>query len=351
MSTIVHVGIHKTGSTTLQNLLAKHRGALAAQGVHYPADPGAEWTAAHRLACWLSAPRAFDGPNDLFTMEREVFSQRTGARDVSTADYLGTLVTDLPATLLSSEVFETFNRAELARLRSFVGPIDRFVLYVRNGIDYLHSCWSAKVRWGYTGTFAGFLRAALDFEAATPIRGPLLFAQLLADCFGHDRIAVRNLATASMYPRGLFGDFVEGELKLEAIEGIETSMRANASPPHEVTEVTRAINVRSASLRPGHAERFHNALRIAMAGPDAAKYLHEFSGCLEPVIKPISIRDLAPERISTAGVIRDLDAPLATLFSGWKFEWDEQQPTCENGELMAALDDCEAFTRLQKETE
>lgn len=284
-------------------------------------------------------------------MEREVFSQRTGARDVSAADYSGALATDLPVTLMSSEVFETFNRAELARLRSFVGPINRFVLYVRNGIDYLHSCWSAKVRWGYAGTFAGFLRAALDFEAATPIRGPLLFAQLLADCFGHDRIVVRNLATASMHPRGLFGDFVEGELKLEAIEGIETSMRANASPPHEVTEVTRAINVRSASLRPGHAERFHNALRVAMAGPDAAKYLDEFRNWLEPVIKPVAIRDFAPARISADGSIKNLGAPLASLFPGWKFPWDEQRPACETEDLMAALDHCEAFTRLQKETE
>jgi hypothetical protein len=346
MTTIVHVGLHKTGTTTLQDFLAKNRGVLAENGVHYPADPHSEWSGSHRLACWLSSPRALDGPNDLFTPEREVFSRRIGAHNSSAADFRGSLATDLPVTLLSSEIFETYNRAELTFLRSFVGPIDRFVLYVRNGIGYIHSCWSAKVHWGYTGTFAGFLRATLDFAPATPVFGPLRFTQLLFDCFGHDKVSVRNLATASTHSRGLVGDFLEGELKLGAIEGLETSLRSNVSPSHAVTEVERALNIRAASSQTEKADESRNALQAALAGPAGARMLEEFTRRLAPIMKTIAIGELGSARISADGSIRDLGEPLASLFSDWRFGLDERKPSCETQDLLAALEHCEVFTRL-----
>ena len=342
MRTIVHVGFHKTGTTTLQDCLSQHRELLAAEGVHYPADPHCKWAGTHRLACWLSSPRALDGPNDLFTPGRERFSEMTGARNCSSAYYLGALMSDLPVTVLSSEIFETFNRAELSRLRSFVGPIDRFVLYVRNGIDYIYSCWSARVREGYTRTFAEFLRATVDFEAATPLRGPLLFTQLLNECFGQDRIVVRNLATASLHPRRLIGYFLEEELKLEPSEAMDRNLRSNVSPPYVVTEVMRMQNLRAGSSRAESRKALNNAL----SGPDGAEVLDEFTRRLAPVMKTISIGQLAPARISSDGSIRDLGEPLGSLFSGWRFELDEQRPTCGTQDLLAALEHCDTFTGL-----
>jgi hypothetical protein len=50
---IVHAGTHKTGTTTVQNLMAAHRTELAAAGLHYPAleAKGRDHNAlAHRLA-------------------------------------------------------------------------------------------------------------------------------------------------------------------------------------------------------------------------------------------------------------------------------------------------------------
>jgi hypothetical protein len=55
---IVHAGTHKTGTTTVQDLLASHRTQLAAAGVHYPAlQPGERDhnSLAHRLATCTQA--------------------------------------------------------------------------------------------------------------------------------------------------------------------------------------------------------------------------------------------------------------------------------------------------------
>ena len=63
-------------------------------------------------------------------------------------------------------------------------------------------------------------------------------------------------------------------------------------------------------------------------------------------MKTIAIGDLAPVRISANGAIKDLGEPLASLFSDWRFDLNEQRPTCETQDLTAALNHCETFTRL-----
>ena len=52
---ILHIGTHKTGTTTLQSMLESNSEALAANGFTYPAMP-LKWKHAHinRNAYWLS---------------------------------------------------------------------------------------------------------------------------------------------------------------------------------------------------------------------------------------------------------------------------------------------------------
>ena len=38
MELVLHAGIHRTGTTSLQRLLAKNRAALAAEGIAYPGE-------------------------------------------------------------------------------------------------------------------------------------------------------------------------------------------------------------------------------------------------------------------------------------------------------------------------
>lgn len=349
-TTIVHAGLHRTGTTTLQDFLAKHRDWLAEQGVHYPPDMHGEWAGHHRLACRLSSGRAFDGPNDLFTAEREVFSEMIGARKMALEAFAPGMATDLPVTLLSSEIFGAFDAAELADLQSFVGPIDRFVLYVRNGVDFIHSCWAAKVRWGHQGSFDAFLRATVEFEPMTPVRGPLRFAELLIDRFGADRIKIRSFDAALAHPRGLIGDFIQGELGLAELKGLETNLWSHVSPPVVVTEVQRALNIRAGPARPGVAPSSHVALRAALAGASGGGMLADFTRRLAPIMKTIAIGDLRPVGLASVGSLQFLEEPLATLLWGWRFPLDETAPWCATKDLMRAFEGCESFARLSMTT-
>lgn len=345
-TTIIHAGLHKTGTTTLQDFCADNRNWLAERGVHYPADLYDEWAGHHRLACRLSSARPSNGCNDLFTPEREVFSEAIGARKQPLEAFSPAISTDLAFSLLSSEIFETFNAVELANLESFLGHIDRFVLYVRNGVSYIFSCWSAKVNWGYTGSFDTFLRATVEFEPMTPVLGPIRFVDLLIERFGKDRIKVRSLDAALQHPRGLIGDFVEQELGLAEPKGLATNLRSNASPPAVVTEVQRALNVLAGPSRPGIAPASHNTLRTALAGPNGEEMLADFEHRLTPIMKTITIGHLRPAEIARDGSIASLSEPLAHVFADWRLAFDERAWWCETEELLRALAQCESFAQV-----
>lgn len=186
--TIVHAGFHKTGTTTLQQGLAATRTWLDQHGLVYPVEHCGVMPAQHELACKLCSPRGSGGPNDLFLPEREAFADAIGARVGAPANVPPSACSMHACRLISSEIFSTFDESEIRGLAAAVEPIDRFILYVRNGISFIYSCWAAKVSWGHQGEFDEFLRASLDFEPATPIVGPLLYVEMLIELFGSNRV-------------------------------------------------------------------------------------------------------------------------------------------------------------------
>src|SRR5579872_2464653 len=98
MPTVLHIGLHKTGTSTLQEALADRVDWLARRGVHYPLERGSRG-GAHKLACWLSTPRNNAGPNDLFFPERERFAAEINARACNADEFDGLLATSLPMRL------------------------------------------------------------------------------------------------------------------------------------------------------------------------------------------------------------------------------------------------------------
>lgn len=154
--TVVHAGFHKTGTKTLQGFFATHREWLADKYVCYPPTLSGDLTGHHRLACWCGSPRTACWPNDLFVAEREIIAEISAARTLTAEGLQQTLSTSHPLRLLSSEIIGTFDAREFANFRSVVDPIDRIVVYIRNGIIFIYSCWAAKVRWGHRGSFMDF---------------------------------------------------------------------------------------------------------------------------------------------------------------------------------------------------
>ncbi len=344
--TVVHAGFHKTGTKTLQGFFATHREWLTDKGVCYPPTLSGDLTGHSRLACWCGSPRTTRGPNDLFVSEREIFAEMSAARTLTAEDLQQTLYTSHPLCLLSSEIIGTFDAREFANFRSFVDPIDRIVLYFRNGIKYIYSCWAAKVRWGHRGSFDRFLREAVNFQPATPLAGPLQFADFLIDTLGPDQLSVRSFDAALKHPRGLIGDFIEEELGLTDTIGLSTNQILNASPSPIVTEVLRAMNISAGPETNPNFQVSHARLRKATAGQHGRQLLDDFTQKIAPIMKTAAIGDLHPPAIVEDGSIDVRTFRSAHLFKDWKFPLEESVLWAETDSLMQILGGFRVFEEL-----
>jgi hypothetical protein len=343
---VVHVGFHKTGTKTLQNFFATHREWLAEKGVCYPPTLSGDLTGHHRLACWFGSRRTAWGPNDLFVAEREIFAEMSAARTQTAEGLQQTLSTSYPLCLLSSEIIGTFDAKELATFRSFVGHIDRIVLYIRNGIKFIYSCWATKVRWGHQGSFDGFLREAVNFHPATPLIGPLQFADLLIDTLGIDRLSVRSFDAALKHPRGLIGDFIEEELGLFDTSAHSANQILNASPSPIVTELLRALNISLGSATIPNFQVSLARLRKATAGAHGKQLLDDFAQKIAPIMRSATIGDLRPATIGVDGSIEVRTSRSVRLFGDWKFPLDESVFWAETDSLMQILGRFSIFEQL-----
>ena len=161
---IVHAGSHKTGTTSLQGVLAARRAELAVAGIHYPALGGKTRNhnaLAHRLATC--------GDDELAELRRQLATvpARLGARS------------DGAALLLSAEEFSTRighldpwvgfddgtywerRRAYLARLRAVLpeGARTEVFLCLRDHESYAHSLYATKMLSGKIRvSFGDFVR-------------------------------------------------------------------------------------------------------------------------------------------------------------------------------------------------
>ncbi|HEY5409783.1 MAG TPA: hypothetical protein VIJ94_03545 [Caulobacteraceae bacterium] len=318
---------------------------MARVGLSYPRDPGGAG-GHHAIACSLSGPRPPGDVNDLFQPEREAFAIRNGARIAGREMCSGLSPQDGRLTILSSEIFSTFDAGETAALAAFAAPVDRWVAYVRNGIDFIHACWSTKVRWGYGRDFDAFLAAAVTGQQDGCIQGPINYFELLSRTFGEDRLHLRHYEAALAHPRGIAGDFLEAELGFEGL-GFEAAT-ANASPSAAFTELARAV-ASEAGAGPGGSRPAGHGRFAALARSSVGKQLvAALLPIVEQVMRSISIADVR----AGGGVIRAdgslvVETPsLADKLAAWRFPILQTCSFARLEELQDRLDGAPAYGRL-----
>jgi hypothetical protein len=222
---IVHIGTHKTATTSLQRHLAKNRAALAARGILYP-DYDLIGRGGHYAH--LGIVNALSGQHDkLGVADAQAFFAAVMAR-----------VPDHDATILSAEPFYRhvayaeagavppeperywpLRRAYVERVRELFAPHPVEVVVVfRRQADYAHSLYQEQIKsTRYREDFRGFrpqfwyhfdyLGQARAWAAAFALR-PLRFEDLVAggdpvaafgahlglDLSGPERVSQQNLS-------------------------------------------------------------------------------------------------------------------------------------------------------------
>lgn len=219
----VHIGMFKSGSTTVQAFMAAAAELLSARNVLYPEVGRGKALAHHRLARELNDLNA---PNSqaLWREAREFFK-----------------VNEDSTIVLSSEGFES---VEPEKLREALGNTrTRIVCYIRESTKRLPSAYTQNTKYGFN--LANFDQYFDGSQVRTSPKW--CYSKLLlpwAVAFGPENVRVRSLEPSVLNGSDLIQDFLSilGLQQNEILQLSQAAERFNVSPGWKTVETLRAVH-------------------------------------------------------------------------------------------------------------
>jgi hypothetical protein len=156
---VLHVGLHKTGTTFLQTVFETNRDMLAEQGINYPGGPGEP---AQRMAAWDLRGRRSPGSKD----QRQV-----GQWDALCSAVAGS---PLATTVISAETLSVLTAKQVAQaVAGFPDSEVSVIVTCRDLGRVLVSAWQEAIKSDLTMTWAEFAAEVKDPAARgrNPARG------------------------------------------------------------------------------------------------------------------------------------------------------------------------------------
>lgn len=229
----IHIGFHKTGSSTIQHFADVNSGRLANMGIIYP-----------KIGRNLSAH---------FSLVTELKSNNSKGNTSCWAELLKQVDADPSLDFcVSSEGFQTINAATVRRVAQLIGRRNvTIVAYIRHWAEFIPSRYSQQAKSGsfindFDAFYSKFMEGAED--------GFRFFPQLnrWAKVFGWEKIRVRSLDPQSLEGGNLLHDFIAAlGRQWPQIEPIaENSLTSrNVSPGWKCVELTRAAHIQMQTQR------------------------------------------------------------------------------------------------------
>lgn len=234
----LHIGTHKTATTSIQHFLDSHPQELARSGYLYPRVGRPEEASAghHNIAWEISGDRRF---------RPDYGDEAALIREIADTDR---------NIIISSEDFEcSAHHAE--RFGKFIGAIQQLdirvylIVYVRNQIDYAESLYSTLLQFGFDQPFALFCDEILEAGA---IRWrewifPFRYGDFIANLASFAEVQI----IARSYDRPAMGSPI---LDFLSVAGIGELRVSSEELPHEGQreDVTKSIR-RYWTNRTGHS--------------------------------------------------------------------------------------------------
>lgn len=252
MKAIIHIGLHKTGTTTIQHFLAANRPALDEQGFHFASgcryytdqngnkrQSGED--ANHAMIAWLLAePGTLSHMLPLYQIDAALDNAEFRKRELREfRKQIESLPEHIHTLIFSAEVFSTSDSARIAALHDFFTSIFsecRIAVYLRDQTALIPSFITTAQRWGATND--SYNEDDWDGQLSW-----LNYEKLLRDwesVFGRENICARIFDRAELLANDLIADFASAcGFAHENMERIENR---NVSLSPEVNEFLWRFN-------------------------------------------------------------------------------------------------------------
>lgn len=233
---VIHAGLRKAGSSTIQSFLSDNETALRLHGIDFtpagrPMRDNAEngrRKGHHAIALEILRLKRFDAALGSPLADLAASRRTNGAR----------------VTILSSEMFEELDATQTARLQQAITADDlevRVVLYLRNYVELIQSSYTQKIRYGSeTYDFDRFYKWRIAHKRADYFSTVENWAQT----FGWENVRVRLLEARNLVNEDLIEDFLTA-IGVNPDEAWAQSLVRpgviNAGSGWRVLEATRAL--------------------------------------------------------------------------------------------------------------
>lgn len=223
---VIHVGDHKTGTSSIQRTLANVRNGrtLQKQGTTYCVSGRGKRYAHHSLADQILKPDNFKGNNDLWAML---------AQEIQTSKNHNFIVSSENFENVEPECIKKFTDKYLPKINI------RIILYIRPHISRLISSYSQVTKQGFLHTtLEDFIRKQMKVNS-------LKYAVRIRkwrDCYGGNIIA-RPFIRKELHGKNVIDDFLKCALNIkdEQFEAKKTFnlIENNVSPSYKIIEVMK----------------------------------------------------------------------------------------------------------------
>ncbi|MEO7026939.1 MAG: hypothetical protein ABI056_05230 [Caulobacteraceae bacterium] len=240
---VIHIGMPKAGSTTIQHFLRDNEEALRRLSIDYPmaGRENVDRQLHHGFIKNEMSGRSSSRIGAHDSMDRLIDGIATGGRDT---------------VILSCETFFQQSQDAIARLMRMLSRATaefRIILIIRDPIEALPSAYSQGAKYGSrTFDFDSFFSK----RAGKHYRTNFEIAERWASIFGWQAMCVRLLDTATLVGGDLITDFMFSaglEKQAEKLASLPRPPRANENPGWKTVEAIRAVFGGQSGLKKDHA--------------------------------------------------------------------------------------------------
>ncbi len=226
---VIHIGLRKTGSSALQELLSKNGALLSEHGLEYPARLS-RFPAHQELAWSLEAPRPY---HDAAYEADEVYGHFRELAEANAAQGISTVLSSEDLSLL------TFRQDLLTEIRTrFQGLNPEIVYFYRDPVSYHISNYKHAIfQERETRTFAEYVFRVFSLGYADRE----FMQRAWKSAFGDDQVTVLPYASQSFAKESILSQFLSAVFGTK-IEDTFRDYRSNGSMPDSAIPYIRELN-------------------------------------------------------------------------------------------------------------